>query len=776
MRTGIKIATAIAVIAALVFVIVNVSRPIPEPLDEPGAAPEGYEKYAEAVDFEFARTLASQLAELGDDPGLGFRSAGSPAEAKAAELLSQTMMDIGLENVTVDKAKTDGWTFGGASLTFSGEDGNSVVVRLGGYQTDLSTKGEDLPVVYLGKGTAADYEGVDVTGKLVLINVDQENEWWINYPAMQAHLKGARAVIACSLMEENIGSRIGSQDICGPPDAPAFAISADDSAVIRKAIENSGYESGGARQIVVTLKSDSVVTRDKGTQNIWGEIPGKTDDVIMFIAHYDGYYHSFYDDASGVGLVLGIAKAMRESDVKPDKTLRFVLHGAEEWGKAGTEADWATGAYEQIVNVRPEWAENTFALFNIDSAYPLEQMRSFTVNSPAELGSFVSSSISSFSGRGGLLITSSVSPPSTYREEFIYNASGVPTMAIEGGEGDEEYFASMYHSNMDSLEVGGYSESGALAISRYIGYSALMLDNMPLRPLNFTARLEQFYDTLHNADENLKSGVSSHLKANLERALITSKELDSFIFRFNSSYAEAESGAIASGAGDANAAVGDVAAEYEAMKSRAGEINEGIYKVYRRLQDNFLKLDRNLEADFANEGITKNIEMLEQAKYELEERNNAEAAIYDCLSEIESVYAATAFDKETCDTFSRGLDEGVKGTWAEGRLVSKYCDADEIVRSLMRKLDEQSYSGNGDSRGAYESTAGAIGTGAEQEDAGGEDYSAEVSLIDTLAKSQKAALTEIYNGQEDALATLIEGMNELLDTFGEAQEDRSQVF
>ena len=50
--------------------------------------------------------------------------------------------------------------------------------------------------MYAGRGTLQDYEGMDVTGKLVLVDINQRDEWWINYPVYQAHLKGAAAVIA----------------------------------------------------------------------------------------------------------------------------------------------------------------------------------------------------------------------------------------------------------------------------------------------------------------------------------------------------------------------------------------------------------------------------------------------------------------------------------------------------------------------------------------------------------------------------------------------------
>lgn len=44
--------------------------------------------------------------------------------------------------------------------------------------------------------------------------------------------------------------------------------------------------------------------------------------------------YSAYDDASGVATILGIAKAIRDSGYGPEKTIRIICHGAEEWGKA----------------------------------------------------------------------------------------------------------------------------------------------------------------------------------------------------------------------------------------------------------------------------------------------------------------------------------------------------------------------------------------------------------------------------------------------------------
>ena len=100
---------------------------------------------------------------------------------------------------------------------------------------------KELDIVYAGKGTAEELAGLDIEGKLVLIDINQREEWWINYPAYQAHLKGAAAVIA--VQEAGYGEAdpdaLNAQDICGPDDALAFSMSQTDGNSLKKALEAS---------------------------------------------------------------------------------------------------------------------------------------------------------------------------------------------------------------------------------------------------------------------------------------------------------------------------------------------------------------------------------------------------------------------------------------------------------------------------------------------------------------------------------------------------------
>ena len=155
------------------------------------------ERYMEAVDVETSYRLAKEMESYRSNPKLGYRPAGSRAEFETGERLKKEMEAMGLSNVRKDEILVDGWEFEKAELTYKDRAGNTCRAVLGAYQTDFVTEGEEsFDLVFLGKGTARDYEGKDVRGKLVVVEINQRNEWWINFPVYQACEKGAKALIA----------------------------------------------------------------------------------------------------------------------------------------------------------------------------------------------------------------------------------------------------------------------------------------------------------------------------------------------------------------------------------------------------------------------------------------------------------------------------------------------------------------------------------------------------------------------------------------------------
>ena len=250
---------------------------------------EANSNYLSAVDVDYAFEFTKSLEEFKTNEKLGYRTAGSDAELKTGEKIAEEMKKIGLTEVTKDEFKVDTWEFEKADLTFTDANGKEHLAVLGGYQVNFDTNGvKELEIVYAGKGTADDLAELDIKGKLVLIDINQREEWWINYPAYQAHLKGAAAVIA--VQEAGYGEidpdALNAQDICGPDDAPAFSMSQTDANNLKKALEAS--ENG---TMTVKFDAKSTVKFDGKSYNYYGKIIGKDpESYIILSAHYDSYF------------------------------------------------------------------------------------------------------------------------------------------------------------------------------------------------------------------------------------------------------------------------------------------------------------------------------------------------------------------------------------------------------------------------------------------------------------------------------------------------------
>ncbi len=298
-------------------------------------------KYIEKIDTNYSYELAKRMEEYKTNETLGYRTAGSEAEIKTGQMIYDEMQNIGLNNVSKDEIKLDTWTFEKAKMSYTDDNGKNYKFDLGGYQTNFNTNGEkEFEVVYAKRGTASDLENIDVNNKLALIDINQRDEWWINYPTYQAHVKGAAGVIAVQKggYSEVDPSALNTQDICGPADAPAFSMSQTDANVLKEAIKNNGDKA-----IKVKFDAKSEVGLDGNTYNIVGTIPGKDPEgMILMSAHMDSYYTGFQDDNAAVGMMMGIAKAIVDSGYKPEKTLVFCALAAEEWGVSNTRYDWST--------------------------------------------------------------------------------------------------------------------------------------------------------------------------------------------------------------------------------------------------------------------------------------------------------------------------------------------------------------------------------------------------------------------------------------------------
>ena len=604
----------------------------------------------------FARTVTQTIADMGDNPDVGNRSSGSPAEKQAAGFIEQTMKDIGLQNVTVDPITLDNWTFNRGRVYYTDAQGEQQFFPLGGFATNLTCDMQEVSVVYVGRGTAEEYEGLDVEGKVVLFDIDQSEDWWVEIPAYEAHVHGALCALVCNVSGYAYydADTIGSQDYCGPDDVPAFALSQNSAAILRQLAE----ENGGEAKVILDV--DSVVTHDGQSQNVWGEIPGATDEVIYFFAHYDGYYHSFFDDASGVGTMLSIARELVNSGYTPDKTIRFVAHGAEEWGHADTEYDWSAGAYAEITQTHPEWADTGFVVLNIDGMYPVQGHTAFAAAATYEVEAFAAL-IGEPLYADGAYGFEAKSPTTCWTEDFGYVRAGVPAIVASHAEPESVYHGPAYHSTMDNVILGVDEAAWAKTIELFKQY-ALSLDTLATRPMNFSNRFQVMAESYEG-------------DADIDGYLQAAAALDEKIAALNADYAAALE------KGDAEAA--------DALRAEGLALDTATHPIFKDIVAATTAFDWEDNTVFPYEQTNANIEALEAAIAALEE-GDVETAL-DALTGEDYNWYAYSFSQQTYDYMLDKMFNKAEGTWGEGMIRFDGENLWSLMHGLMEKGEGADY-------------------------------------------------------------------------------------
>ena len=507
--------------------------------NDPGAA---YEAFLSAVSTDYAYDVALELTTNPDffNSELGGRNAGSDAEHAAADYLIGLMEEIGLTDVEKAAADCDRWQFNGASLTVDGEE-----YDVYSYAT-ASTPAEGLTaeIVYVGDGTMWDYEGLDVTGKIVLIDIDQRANWWITYPMLEAQHQGAAAILAANVggFAQIADDALNCQDICGPTAIPTLSIGLADSQAIQEKLSQG--------PVTAKLVVDNEVSEGGTTYNLLGRIPGKSSDYQIIVGgHYDVHFTGFQDDNCAVGLVLSMAKAMIDSGYQPENDIVFCLHGAEEWGSSYTQYDWTVGAWEMINNVHPEWVGKTLAFLNFElPAYEFDTYTS-TYSAPemyAMLDYFANEYPYSPDPEGCFpdgVLTGGYQTY-TYSDDFSYYAAGVPStvngfLLQEDMETVFPFYVDIYHSQYDTPDT--YNEAVMDFNIKYYGALAMYIDQTPALYLDFTAQYDRI---LASMDEDLmaEAGVDVEAyKTALEGLNTAAQTMADQVKKVNDDYAAARS-------------------------------------------------------------------------------------------------------------------------------------------------------------------------------------------------------------------------------------------
>lgn len=667
------------------------------------------QQYIASLDIEASYNLAKQMEAYRTNPVLGYRPAGSKAEFETGEMLKSYMEDLGLSNVRKDEIKVDGWEFEKAVLAYADAAGERQEVQLGAYQTDFVTKGaETFQVVYVGKGGEKDYADKDVTGKIVLAEINQRDEWWINFPVYQAHEKGAKALIAVQIggygqVDEKA---LNAQDIAGPPEAAAFSMSFEDSEKLKACLDEKG-------EITVTLDASSRVMRDVSTYNILGEIPGRRSDrMILLSAHYDSYFSGFQDDNTAVAMMLGIARAFIKMGYQPENTWVFCAMAAEEWGIADSKYDWSTGAYAEVFNVHPEWAGKVIGDFNFELP-ALSNGNLDGIRCTYEYKDFFEDTLKTLPALSpaypeGVLVSA---PIETWSDDFSVAISGIPSMVNEFSAGS--FMTTHYHSQYDSDAY--YNEAAYRFHHELYGLLLMHLDSQSVAPLNFAEVFEQASASLDVLMCQKSGSRVTALLNLLGQTEEVAEEVYDRIYDINEAGVDSE---------------------------QCREAENILLKVFKMAQDKYVRLTWEDAVVFPQEAAQNNLRYLKKAIRALKRKIPDAEAAFEALYEIDNNAYAFQFSKQVYERFTDYvLDQNSdRLQWGRGRIVH-HENLYDLVAQLMDKYHQ-----------------------------GATDFANEIAELEKVAKRQKAYLRddiEYMLQSAEKMLLLLQAANERLKNIQE---------
>ena len=276
---------------------------------------------------------------------IGPRLAGSEAEARARVWGAEKFKSLGFENVRIEPFTIKGWERGVETaeiLTpypqqlYITSLGGSVATPSGGVEGEVAYFPTFDDLVAAPEG-GLEGKIVYISGRMVKAH-DGAGYGPANRKrrtgATEAAKRGAIAVIIRSVGTDShrlphTGQMRYAEDV---KKIPIAALSAPDADQLDRI-----FESGEG----VTLSLD-LGPRDLGeivSGNVIGEIVGseKPEEIILIGGHLDSWDlgTGAVDDGAGIGISVGAAKVLMDSGLKPKRTIRVVMFGAEEVGLLG---------------------------------------------------------------------------------------------------------------------------------------------------------------------------------------------------------------------------------------------------------------------------------------------------------------------------------------------------------------------------------------------------------------------------------------------------------
>ena len=395
------------------------------------------------------------------------REAGTPAEARAAELIREELSSFGVES-RLEEFPFYTWEI--KKVCFAVTEPYYKEYRAEGYIRCGNTPEEGIEAAFLYAENGDDISLSHAKGKIVMVNEIVRKDMYLKL--MKAGTVGFVSISGTPVEE--------GEDLI--PRAAGISQKLFDSLNESELIQGVGIHYKDAVEIVTKGASKARLTliqeeAEKKSANVIARIPGEehSEEILTLTAHYDSVPQGpgAYDNMAGAAIIMEICRYFKEHT--PGRTLEFIWFGAEEKGLLGSR---------NYVQVHEGELKNHRFNMNVDLAGQLVGGNVIGVTGDSSICSM----ITYLARETGIGMTTKNQIWGSDSNTFAWK--GIPAMTL-----NRDGFG--MHTHYDTIDLlSAWSLERSAALLCHIAESLSHIDSMPFVqeiPEEFKKQLDEYF-------------------------------------------------------------------------------------------------------------------------------------------------------------------------------------------------------------------------------------------------------------------------------------------
>ncbi|MEM8894369.1 MAG: M28 family peptidase [Bacteroidota bacterium] len=416
------------------------------------------------------QTLAKSMSTI------GHRLTGSPNGKMAEEETYELFKSYGYDNVRYYPFEVETWTRGEVSLQVSdaaGEMADMSVISLAHSPVEANVEAE---IVDVGNGLEADFEAAkdQVKGKIAMcyISILPESGDAKNlHRSEKTKLATDYGAIGLIIFNQVPGGVLltGTASVTGKLiPIPAVCISYEDGFALKERLKSESVTA----KIEMTNVSDNIKAR-----NVIATIEGTDypEERIIVGGHLDSWDLATGAIDNGIGSfsVIDIARTFKALDIKPKRTIEFIMWMGEEQGLLGSRDYVRT-------NKEAGTLDNIKYVMNLDAG---TNPRGLSGGGRAEAEEFFRAVGQKIQAVDTAFANDFVNRAGLHSDQQPFMLEGIPYFSAMGG-GDRSIY-DCYHADCDDIDLVNKEHlENNVRISSMALYEVAMADQLPAAKLD----------------------------------------------------------------------------------------------------------------------------------------------------------------------------------------------------------------------------------------------------------------------------------------------------